>query len=40
MFGRNEGGGQRFHKFLDELLEVEDRDLERFLRMYAETNAA
>jgi len=39
-FGRNEGGGQRFHKFLDELLEVEDRDLERFLRMYAETNAA
>jgi hypothetical protein len=40
LFGRNEGGGQRFHQFLDELLEVEDRDLERFLRMYAGNNAA
>ncbi len=27
MFGRNEGGGQRFHGFLDRLLECEDADL-------------
>jgi phenylpropionate dioxygenase-like ring-hydroxylating dioxygenase large terminal subunit len=40
MFGRNEGGGQRFHRFLDELLETEDRDLERFLRMHANENGA
>jgi len=27
MFGRNEGGGQRFHTFVDRLLETEDADL-------------
>ena len=27
LFGRNEGGGQRFHGFLDELLETDDEDL-------------
>jgi len=27
MFGRNEAGGQRFHAFLDRLLETEDADL-------------
>ena len=27
MFGRNEGGGQLFHGFLDRLLECEDADL-------------
>ncbi|MFB3104960.1 MAG: SRPBCC family protein, partial [Pseudomonadales bacterium] len=27
MFGRNEGGGQHFHGFLDRLLECEDADL-------------
>ena len=27
MFGRNEGGGQRFHGFLDRLLKCEDADL-------------
>lgn len=27
MFGRNEGGGQHFHGFLDELLECDDADL-------------
>ena len=38
MFGRNEGGGQRFHQFLDELLATEDPDLERFLKMHAGVN--
>lgn len=27
MFGRNEGGGQHFHRFLDRLLETRDEDL-------------
>lgn len=27
LFGRNEGGGQHFHSFLDRLLETEDADL-------------
>ena len=27
LFGRNEGGGQRFHAFLDQLLETDDGDL-------------
>jgi len=40
MFGRNEGGGQRFHRFVEELLETEDQDLERFLRMHANENGA
>ena len=31
MFGRNEGGGQRFHRFLDELLDVDDADLAAFI---------
>ena len=26
MFGRNEGGGQRFHEFLDRVLQCEDTD--------------
>ena len=30
MFGRNEGGGQRFHRFVDELLQVDDADLPAF----------
>ena len=29
LFGRNEGGGQRFHAWLDRLLETEDKDLNR-----------
>ena len=32
LFGRNEGGGQRFHRFLDALLETPDEQLESFLR--------
>jgi nitrite reductase/ring-hydroxylating ferredoxin subunit len=32
LFGRNEGGGQRFHRFLDALLETPDERLEQFLR--------
>jgi hypothetical protein len=40
MFGRNEGGGQRFHRLLDALLETEDQDVERFLRMHANDNGA
>ena len=27
LFGRNEGGGQRFHRFLDTLLATDDADL-------------
>ncbi len=27
LFGRNEGGGQRFHAFVDRLLETDDADL-------------
>ena len=27
LFGRNEGGGQHFHGFLDKLLKTEDADL-------------
>jgi hypothetical protein len=38
MFGRNEGGGQRFHRFVDELIEVEDDALQRFLEMHAHRN--
>lgn len=29
LFGRNEGGGQRFHAWVDRLLETEDKDLNR-----------
>ena len=29
LFGRNEGGGQRFHGFLDRLLEADAQDLPR-----------
>jgi nitrite reductase/ring-hydroxylating ferredoxin subunit len=37
MFGRNEGGAQRFHRFLDELLACGDADLTaRFKRVGAE----
>ena len=35
MFGRNEGGGQRFHGFLDRLLECEDKDLARLFESNA-----
>jgi hypothetical protein len=28
MFGRNEGGGQRFHRWLEQLLRTDDEDLE------------
>ena len=28
LFGRNEEGGQRFHKFLDELIACDDADLQ------------
>ena len=27
LFGRNEGGGQRFHSWVDALIETEDSDL-------------
>ena len=37
-FGRNEGGGQHFHRFVDELLDVEDDALPRFLEMHAQKN--
>jgi phenylpropionate dioxygenase-like ring-hydroxylating dioxygenase large terminal subunit len=32
LFGRNEGGGQHFHRFLDQLLEVDDADLATFFK--------
>jgi hypothetical protein len=32
MFGRNEGGGQRFHGFLDRLLACSDEDLPALFR--------
>jgi ring hydroxylating enzyme alpha subunit len=32
LFGRNEGGGQRFHRFLDALLATPDDRLETFLK--------
>jgi hypothetical protein len=35
LFGRNEGGGQRFHGFLAELLEVDDADLTSFFEKVA-----
>lgn len=35
LFGRNEGGGQRFHGFLDRLLEVDDADLPTFFKSVA-----
>ena len=38
MFGRNEAGGQRFHRFLAELLTVDDADLDRFFAMHANAN--
>ena len=36
MFGRNEGGGQRFHRFVDALIDVEDADLPAFFADAAE----
>ena len=36
IFGKNEGGGQRFHRFVDALLEVEDEDLAAFFKEAAE----
>lgn len=30
LFGRNEGGGQMFHRFLDELIACDDKDMEAF----------
>jgi hypothetical protein len=32
LFGRNEGGGQRFHRFLDRVLELDDAALGAELR--------
>jgi phenylpropionate dioxygenase-like ring-hydroxylating dioxygenase large terminal subunit len=32
LFGRNEGGGQRFHKWVDTVLETEDEDLPRLFQ--------
>ena len=32
MFGRNEGGGHNFHRWVDTLLETEDEDLEKLFR--------
>src|SRR5262249_19359354 len=40
MFGRNEAGGQHFHRFLAELLTVDDEKLDRFFAMYAQSNGA
>ncbi len=40
LFGRNEGGGQNFHRFVDELLTVEDDALQRFFDMHAQRNPA
>lgn len=39
LFGRNEGGGQRFHGFLDQLLETEDDDLAVFFKGLARHSA-
>ena len=38
LFGRNEGGGQHFHRFLEELLGVEDDALQACLERYAKRN--
>ena len=35
MFGRNEAGGQRFHRFLEQLIETPDNALQDFLTKYA-----
>ncbi|MGE0621560.1 MAG: aromatic ring-hydroxylating dioxygenase subunit alpha [Pseudomonadales bacterium] len=35
LFGRNEGGGQRFHGFLDELLDCPDAELSALFRRFA-----
>ncbi len=35
LFGRNEGGGQRFHGFLDRLLETPDDELAALFKSYA-----
>ncbi len=35
MFGKNEGGGQRFHTFVDELLATEDADLPALFKRFA-----
>ena len=32
LFGRNEGGGQHFHRFVDRLLETDDQDLPRLFQ--------
>jgi len=32
LFGRNEGGGQNFHRFLDQLLDCEDADLHKLFQ--------
>jgi hypothetical protein len=32
LFGRNEGGGQRFHRFLDRLIDCRDEDLPALFR--------
>jgi hypothetical protein len=32
LFGRNEGGGQRFHRFLEQVIELDDAALARALR--------
>ena len=39
IFGKNEGGGQRFHTFVDRLLEVDDADLPAFFKNAAEDTA-
>jgi len=31
LFGRNEGGGQRFHAWVEQLLETDDADLPKLL---------
>ncbi len=35
LFGRNEGGGQRFHGFVERLLQVDDADLATFFKTVA-----
>jgi hypothetical protein len=36
LFGRNEGGGQRFHGWVDKIIETEDEDLN---KLFASSNS-
>ena len=40
LFGRNEGGGHRFHRWVDELIELDDAELADAFRLRPEQYAA